>query len=106
MRGRRAGRGAQVRAIVLTLGLVATSVVGVSALTASPAAAANPLPRFVQVTEGLASTCAVTDAGEAYCWGRDEAGQLGNGTAIVGNQGSAVRVDTPAGVTWASVAAG
>jgi alpha-tubulin suppressor-like RCC1 family protein len=37
--------------------------------------------RFVSVTAGADHACALTDRGEAYCWGSNEFGQLGHGSA-------------------------
>lgn len=45
----------------------------------TPAVASAPLP-FVQVTVGSGHTCSVTNTNRAYCWGRNEGGQLGDGT--------------------------
>jgi alpha-tubulin suppressor-like RCC1 family protein len=42
------------------------------------------------VAVGRWSTCAVTMAGKAYCWGRNDQGQLGDGTLI--NRASPVAV--------------
>ena len=54
----------------------------------------SDIPRFVpvlvrgltsnirSVTVGLSSTCAVTLGGKAYCWGRNDQGQLGDGTNV------------------------
>jgi alpha-tubulin suppressor-like RCC1 family protein len=36
--------------------------------------------RFISVTAGADHVCALTDRGEAYCWGSNEAGQLGTGS--------------------------
>ena len=39
---------------------------------------------FAQVTAGLDHSCGVTTSGAAYCWGRNEAGELGNDSTTSG----------------------
>ena len=34
---------------------------------------------FTELATGQAHVCALTDAGEAWCWGNNTFGQLGNG---------------------------
>lgn len=42
----------------------------------------NPSRRFVSVTAGGYNTCGLTTANTAFCWGRGDYGQLGNGTRV------------------------
>ncbi|HXE57572.1 MAG TPA: hypothetical protein VNK43_06190 [Gemmatimonadales bacterium] len=53
--------------------------------------------RFTQLRLHGAHACALTAQGEAWCWGRNEYGQLGNGS--VGNQPTPVRVQSPVAFT-------
>ena len=61
--------------------------------------------KVVQVTAGGAHTCALTDDGEVWCWGRNSEGQLGDGSKNAAS--SPVQVaGLPQGVTFTSIAAG
>jgi alpha-tubulin suppressor-like RCC1 family protein len=59
---------------------------------------------FQTISTGGAHTCAVTAGGDAYCWGRNEFGRLGDDTEI--DQLTPVRVAAPSGVTFIAVSAG
>lgn len=50
-----------------------------SPCSAAPVSIAGNL-NLVQVSTGTRHACGVTEAGAAYCWGRNMAGELGNGT--------------------------
>jgi alpha-tubulin suppressor-like RCC1 family protein/serine/threonine protein kinase len=52
---------------------------------------------FVQYTGGYYHSCGLTAAGVAYCWGRDDQGQLGNG-------GGSQDVQSPSPVNTAGIA--
>lgn len=52
---------------------------------------------FVQITAGTNHTCALTANGEAYCWGADEYGQLGDGDGASPSQIPAAVDRSPAG---------
>ena len=54
---------------------------------------------FVLVTAGADHACALTDRGEAYCWGSNEFGQLGNGSTDSAPRLTPVRVQTDAEFT-------
>jgi alpha-tubulin suppressor-like RCC1 family protein len=55
------------------------------------------------ISGGNGQTCALTTTGQAYCWGTDSNGQVGNG-ATTGNQASPSAVDTSTGLTTTNVA--
>ena len=59
---------------------------------------------FQTVSAGGQHTCAVASTGDAYCWGRNEFGRLGDGTTT--DRTAPVRVAPPAGVTFTAVSAG
>lgn len=58
--------------------------------------------RFAAVTAGGMHTCGLVEGGEAYCWGRAHAGQLGTGSV----QASAVPAAVAGGLRFNSLTAG
>ncbi len=63
------------------------------------------LSSVVQLTAGLAHTCARTSGTQVYCWGLNDSGQLGNGS--FNNAQVATLVTLPGGVTgFTSISAG
>lgn len=77
----------------------------------SPVAVSGGLG-FASVHAGLFFTCALTSAGEAYCWGRNGEGQLGTSTTeacpapFEGVTCSSTPVPVSGGHTFASIATG
>jgi hypothetical protein len=63
-----------------------------SALHVTVTATAPEPVRFVNVTTGADHVCALTGGGEAHCWGSNEFGQLGIGSADVIPHPAPVRV--------------
>lgn len=63
-----------------------------------------PAAGLVSLAAGGDHTCGLTAAGEAYCWGNNSDGQLGDGTLTERPTPAAVAM--PGGVTFASLAAG
>lgn len=58
---------------------------------------------FTQITTGTGHACGLTPAGEAYCWGSNAYGQLGDGTTTT--RLTPVRVAVPNGVTFVQITA-
>ena len=59
---------------------------------------------FSQFTSNGGHTCALTTTGQAYCWGANNQGQLGNNSTTVSR--IPVAVQMPAGVSFQFIAAG
>ena len=65
-----------------------------------------PGVRWASVSAGSSQACGRTTEGQAYCWGADSAGRLGNGPDLTAPQEAPSAVSTPPGVTWRSVTMG
>lgn len=72
----------------------------------SPAAELTVIPTtaFTTLDAGEGHACALTSAGQAWCWGRNTMGQLGDSTASV--RTTPVQVLQQSGVTFTQVSAG
>lgn len=64
--------------------------------------------KFTAISAGDEHACAIATDGDAYCWGTNQASQLGNGHsfATMDHVTTPERVDAPDGVTFRSIAAG
>lgn len=101
------GRSAVVRGRIVGSTRVVVSYEGVAA--ASTVVTVDPSPptgnlAATRVSAGFDFSCALTNAGIAYCWGANDVGQLGNGTTTGSARPVAVRM--PAGVTFTTLRSG
>jgi alpha-tubulin suppressor-like RCC1 family protein len=78
-----------------------TGIGRTSGVAGAPQRVAVPAP-VRQVSAGVAHSCAVTEAGAAYCWGSGFLGQLGTGTT---GSGSATPVRVAGETAFAQVVA-
>jgi alpha-tubulin suppressor-like RCC1 family protein len=70
------------------------------------AGSVSGLVTWVQVDPGHSHACGVTASGKAYCWGRNDSGQLGNGTGTNSSVPVAVANPGTGPVSWVSLSAG
>ncbi|MFM7718129.1 MAG: InlB B-repeat-containing protein [Actinomycetota bacterium] len=70
---------------------------------AAPASAAGTTT-WAAVDAGATHACAITAGGVAYCWGRGNKGQIGNGATS--DQSSPTKVSMPAGRIFTAISAG
>lgn len=77
---------------------------GALCISPAPVPASDSI-RFTRVEGGAAHTCALSETGDAYCWGDNSFGQLGTGEAGP-ETGRADPARVPVGVPLVSVSAG
>jgi len=84
--------------VAATITATSEGVSGSAAITVSPGLPIVAAP----LTTGADHACALSAAGAAYCWGRNDIGQLGNGSS----SGPDVCAGSPCSVTPVAVAGG
>ncbi|HJR33686.1 MAG TPA: hypothetical protein VJ817_01955, partial [Gemmatimonadales bacterium] len=62
--------------------------------------------QFVQLSIGQTHACALTSAGQAWCWGANGGGQLGNGAMSPVDGGAITPQAVLGGITFTAVSAG
>jgi alpha-tubulin suppressor-like RCC1 family protein len=96
---------AETRATIgATTGSIAISATVASLASVTFSVTALQTSSFVSVSAGAAHTCGITAAGDAYCWGSNGSGQLGDGSPPGTIRASPVLV--AGGLRFASVSAG
>ncbi|HEX9562806.1 MAG TPA: hypothetical protein VF981_02500 [Gemmatimonadaceae bacterium] len=68
---------------------------GVTKDTTNVPVLAPDAPAFARIAAGSSVTCGLTAAAEAWCWGRNMFGQLGNGTLADSRTANRVLLNEP-----------
>lgn len=85
----------------------ATTAGGNAARDSVAAAVAAPAGvTFMRLFAGKYHTCGLTSAGTAYCWGRNDYGQLGNGAQTAFNTGTSTPTAVATGLAFRSLSLG
>jgi len=85
------------------LGIASTQLSSSPLAVSFPSEAGNDV-RITSIAAGGGHTCALLENGSAYCWGRNNDGQLGDGTQE--NKDKPTLVQAPEGVSFVSIVAG
>lgn len=72
----------------------------------SAAGKVSVVPALVRLFAGKYHTCGLTAAGATYCWGRNDYGQLGDGTRTTFNVGTSTPAAVSTGLTFRSLTLG
>src|SRR5664280_628120 len=80
-----------------------SALIILATLVAGPVEPASATLATVQVVTGYDHTCALAPSGQAYCWGSNWAGKLGDNTTTERHTPVAVQ---QGGVTFTSITAG
>lgn len=83
-----------------TSGQVGDSTINNTRITPTPVMQLGGL-NFTSISAGTSHTCALSGSGQAYCWGYDGDGALGNGSTFGGRIPQVVQ--QPAGVTFVQI---
>ncbi len=88
-------------------GQLGSGVAGQGIRDSVPTAVAAPAGvTFAKIYAGENHTCGLTPTGQAYCWGRDDYGQLGDGNRTPFNTGNATPVAVGGGLIFRSLSVG
>jgi alpha-tubulin suppressor-like RCC1 family protein len=77
-----------------------------TAIDSVPTAVASSGVVFNRIYAGTYHTCAIASDGSAWCWGRDDYGQLGDGVQLPFGTGNATPVQVGGGLTFRSLSVG
>ena len=68
---------------------------GNNTFNSNPTPVSTPPALYIDLTTGDSHTCGITPDGDAFCWGRNTSGQVGNGTSSVTGVKTPTRVIDP-----------
>ena len=88
------------------VGQLGSGTMGPGSIVNAPAPVVSGGVLFSRIYAGTYHTCAIATTGQAYCWGRDDYGQLGDGTLLPFGTGTVTPVPVAGGMTFRSLSVG